>query len=68
MASKKIQVLSPDGFTIERDKAHYPSMKKAMEAFNNWKKRYESQGYYSSNDYGRIHLDDLVDFCQFIPL
>jgi hypothetical protein len=41
----RIQVLSPDGFTLEFDKPHYPSKKKAIEAFNNWKKRYENQGY-----------------------
>ena len=46
----KFQVLSPDGFTIEFDKAYYPSKKKAFEAFDKWKKRYELQGYYSSND------------------
>ena len=61
----KVQVLSPDGITIEFDKWTYPSMKKAKEAFNNWKKRYEMQGYYSSNNYGRIPLGDLENYCQF---
>lgn len=58
----KYQVLSPDGFTIEFAKAHYPSKKKAFEAFDNWKKRFEIQGYYSSNEYGRIPLEDLEDY------
>lgn len=61
----KVQVLSPDGITIEFDKWAYPSMKKAKEAFDNWKKRYEMQGYYSSADYGRIPLSDLENYCQF---
>ena len=60
----KIQVLSPDGITIEFDKWTYPSMKKAKEAFNKWKKRYEVQGFYSAN-YGRISLSDLEQHCQF---
>jgi hypothetical protein len=63
---KKYQVLSPDGFTIEFDTVHYTSRKKAIEAFNQWKKRYELQGYYSSTKYGRIPLEDLEDYCQFI--
>ena len=57
----KIEVLSPDGFTIEFDKPYYPSKKKAFEAFDNWKKRYELQGYYSSNN-GRIPLEDLENY------
>ncbi len=57
----KIEVLSPDGFTIEFDKPYYPSKKKAFEAFDKWKKRYELQGYYSSNEYGRIPLDELEE-------
>jgi Mn-containing catalase len=68
MKKKKYQVLSPDGFTIERDVTHYESWDKALNAFNEWKKRYEPQGYYSSTKHGRIHLDDLIDFCEFIIL
>jgi len=58
----KIEVLSPDGFTIEFSKPYYPSKKKAFEAFDKWKKRYELQGYYSSNEYGRIPLEDLENY------
>lgn len=64
---KKYQVLSPDGITIEFDKWTYPSMKKANEAFQKWKKRYEIQGYYSAS-YGRISLADLEQHCQFKTL
>ena len=58
----KYQVLSPDGFTIEFDKPHYPSRERAMTAFNEWKERYRRQGYYSSNN-GRIPLDELENYC-----
>jgi len=57
------QVLSPDGFTIEFDKEYYTSKEKAMIAFSEWKERYRRQGYYSSNNYGRIPLDELEKHC-----
>jgi hypothetical protein len=68
MSRKKYQILSPDGFTIEREPHFYTSKKKAMEAFDKWKKNYERQGYYSSSKYGRIDLLDLEDYCQFINI
>ena len=58
----KYQVLSPDGFTIERENPYYKSIEKAQEAFINWSKRFEFQGYYSSNN-GRIPLDELESNC-----
>jgi hypothetical protein len=57
----KYEVLSPDGFTIEFDRPYYTSKERAFEAFDKWKKRYEVQGYYSSNN-GRITLDDLENY------
>jgi len=63
MSKKKYQVFSPDGFTIEFLTPHYPSKKKAMEAFNLWKERYSRQGYYSSTNYGKIPLNELEDYC-----
>ena len=60
-SKKRYVVISPDGFTIDRT-ATYSSTKKALEAFNVWKERYEIQGYYSSNK-GRIALEDLADYC-----
>ena len=65
MARKKYQVLSPDGFTIDFHKPYYTSQKKAIEAFEKWKKRYEQQGYYSSTPFGRIDLEDLHEYCTF---
>lgn len=60
----KYEVLSPDGIRIEFDKPYYRSMDEAFEAFKNWKKRFEFQGYYSSNN-GRINLNYLECHCQF---
>jgi hypothetical protein len=68
MSRKKYQILSPDGFTIEFEPHFYTSKKKAMEAFDKWKKNYERQGYYSSSKYGRITLSELQDYCQFINI
>jgi hypothetical protein len=65
---KKYQVLSPDGFTIDGQVRYYTSRKKAIEAIENWKKRFEMQGYYSSNKCGRIHLDKLQEHCTIKEL
>lgn len=63
---KKYDVLSPDGFTIRIGAEPFTSKKKAMEYFKKWKDRFNSQGYYSSVPYGRIPLEDLEDYCQFV--
>jgi len=39
-------IYSPDGFTITID--NFNTKKEAKEQFNQWLKRYECQGYYSS--------------------
>jgi hypothetical protein len=65
MSKKKgIRILSPDGFDIEFDTV-YPGREAAKIAFDKWVKRYEAQGYYSSNR-GRIPLDELESHCQLI--
>lgn len=66
MKKQKFDVLSPDGFSIHYSDT-YPSEKKAIEAFDKWKKRYESQGYYSSNN-GRIFLNELHNYIKIIKL
>lgn len=58
---KRYLVISPDGFPIERDTI-YTSKRKAISAFKKWKKRYLTQGYYSSNE-GKIALEDLEYNC-----
>lgn len=62
MSNYKYVVLSPDGFTIEFEHPYYTSLKKALDALDKWMKRYEVQGYYSSNR-GRIPLGELPDHC-----
>jgi hypothetical protein len=64
--SKRYNVISPDGFFIERV-ATYKSRKEAIAAFEVWKKRYVLQGYYSSNN-GRIPLEELADFCRIVEV
>jgi hypothetical protein len=68
MKRPKYKILSPDGFTIEFNILHYRSMKKADEAFNQFKERYKSQGYYSSTNFGRIPLDELENYCTFVTV
>jgi len=55
-------IISPDGFPIHPEKTY--TVQEIPIAFENWKKRYEQQGYYSSTNYGRIPLDDLEDYCE----
>lgn len=63
---KLYDVISPDGFTIRIGVEPFKSMKEAKKYFEMWKKRFESQGYYSSVKHGRIHLLDLEDFCEWV--
>ncbi len=62
--TKRWDVISPDGFSIHPTDT-YSSMEEAKEKFKEWAKRYERQGYYSSNN-GRIPLDELESYCQFV--
>lgn len=57
-SEKRYRILSPDGFDIVFNQ-HY-SKEEVLPAFEEWKKRYDQQGYYSSNQ-GRISLEDLAD-------
>jgi hypothetical protein len=62
----KYDILSPDGFSIDAFK-YYKTKNEAEEAFINWKKRYELQGYYSSNK-GKIYLSELRENCKLVKL
>ena len=62
--STRMEVLSPDGFTIEMGVASYANPKKALVAFQLWREQFRKQGYYSSNN-GKIPLSDLMDRCSF---
>ena len=67
MAKEKFDIISPDGFAISFDEV-YTTFRQGAKAFINWKNRFKVQGYYSSVKYGRIHLDDLKDYCEVIKL
>lgn len=66
--TKKYDVISPDGFSIRIGVPPFKSIKERDAYFKMWKKRYERQGYYSSVKFGRIHLSDLADFCEWIEV
>jgi hypothetical protein len=63
----KIEILSPDGFSI--DMQTYTSLKKAKIALNNFVKRFEQQGYYSTIRNGQRYLmplNEIIDNCTLI--
>jgi hypothetical protein len=64
--AKKFDVLSPDGFSIDFEDT-YHTIEQAEQAFKEWAKRYEKQGYYSSAN-GRIPLDELMGYCRIIEI
>lgn len=55
-------ILSPDGISISWDH-QFPTSRLAWECYKRWAKRYEKQGYYSSN-FRRIPLNELKRNCQ----
>lgn len=63
MKEKKYVIISPDGFTIHPTD-EYINDSQVLKAFTNWRSMYESQGYYSSVQYGRIPLYELEDYCE----
>jgi len=67
MAKKKFDVISPDGFSIHFSDT-YKTKEQAVEALENWVKRYEFQGYYSSVNYGRIPLEELPNYCEIVEV
>ncbi len=60
--SQIIDILSPDGISIRE--TNFDSKAQAIEYYNNWAKRFENQGYYSSIK-GKIALDQLSYNCVF---
>jgi len=66
MANKRYDVLSPDGFGLFRERT-FSSPEKAKEGFEEWKKGYEAQGYYSYRGQ-RIPLNELESYCELVEL
>lgn len=56
----EFNILSPDGIEIRNE--NFESYAQAWQFFEKWKKSFEIQGYYSSCK-GKIHLEDLRNFC-----
>jgi hypothetical protein len=63
---KKYRLLSPDGFDIKMDALY--SEEELMPAFEQFKKRYEKQGYYSTGNRERIDLRDLEDYMSVVEV
>ena len=62
---KRYNIISPDGIPIHQDRT-YTNGEVLLE-FSKWKKRFEIQGYYSSNS-GRIPLNELDDYCEVVEV
>ena len=60
--SVRYQVLSPDGIAITHE--DYGTKEEAISAFELWKERYVQQGYYSTNKWEKIAVEDLADYCS----
>lgn len=65
---KRYDVISPDGISIRKGVPLFKSTKERDDYFKMWKKRFEHQGYYYSVIYGRIPLEKLAHFCQWIEI
>ena len=63
----QFDVYSPDGFAIDRTET-YPSPEVAQQKLQEWVKRYEQQGYYSTSNRERIPLDELASRCSIVPI
>lgn len=59
------EVLSPDGFQIERD-AEYATLEEANLALERFVSRFTTQGYYSTSNWTRIPLDDIANHCRIL--
>lgn len=60
------QLLSPDGFSLDREDTIYATKDQAMEAMDLWIERYANQGYYFMGGGTRINLEDLKDHCTLL--
>lgn len=58
-------VISPDGIDISGEL--HKTREEAKAEIKEWVKRFEFQGYYSSNN-GRISLSDLPKMCRIVEV
>ena len=64
---KLFNVLSPDGFSTTMS-CLFTSEELAKREIDNFIKRYEFQGYYSTSNRERISLDEAKERCRIIPI
>ena len=64
---QRYRILSPDGFPFTMEDETY-TKNQVSKALKNFVNRYEKQGYYSSVKYGRIHILDIPDYCEIVPV
>lgn len=57
----EFNIESPDGITIHMD--NFPTLSEALNFYNEWKKRFEAQGYYSANS-RKIDLGSIDWYCK----
>jgi hypothetical protein len=56
---------SPDGIGMYMDKV-YSTPQNAQIGFEEWKKRFEHQGYYRDNNRNMIPLSELRNHCRLV--
>ena len=64
---KLFDVLSPDGFSINRS-SFFANEELAKRGIDNFIKRYENQGYYSTSNREQISLDEAKEYCRIIEV
>jgi hypothetical protein len=64
---KRYDINSPDGFSMTGIET-YRSPEDAWRAFDQWLKRFEQQGYYSSTNHGKIPLDQVKQYCSLVTI
>ena len=64
---KLFDVKSPDGFSTTMS-CFFTSEELAKREIDNFVKRYENQGYYSTSNREQISLDEAKERCRIIPI
>jgi hypothetical protein len=64
---KLFDVKSPDGHSTSIDRL-FTTEELAKREIDNFVKRYENQGYYSTSNRERISLDEAKERCEIEPL
>ena len=65
---KLFEVKSPDGYRTKLTYTLFTTEELAKREIDNFIKRYENQGYYSTSNRERISLDEAKERCRIIPI